>query len=1145
MNDAGRERRMLERLLTPSKITAWLDCPHYLSLHHQVDEGLIPRPEAAFGSFARLLLSKGEDHEKACLAHYRAEGRSVLEIPDHHKGEPFADWVARSGNPFDANWDVVYQMPLIHNGIRGIADFLVRVEDPETGVVSYEPVDAKLARVDAKPGHVLQLCFYADAIEALTGVRPEHMHVWLGSGRLERLRVDDFGPYWRRLRSQLSAALAAGPMMGTSAQPCAHCDFCEFRVTCEQQWRDGDALHYVAGIRKPDIAALVDADIRTVTNLSLQTGSVDGVREERMHRIVNQAVLQVQARLLEGSPPHRVVPPNDDPKWGRGFDTLPVPDDGDVFIDFEGHPFWQADAGLFFLFGLIERGVDGLWQYRTWWAHNRTDEATAVAQFVDHLAERRERFPTMHAYHYNHTERSSLESLSRTYGVAETVLTELVETGFFIDLYLVAQNSIQAGTESYGLKSLEQLTTFQRSHEIDKGAGAVLQYERFMADGDPAELAAIATYNEDDVRATMALRDWLITQRPEDAQWRTARIEVEDKHPEFDERIVELQKYPQGSDEHFLGDVLGYWRREWSAYITPKVASLQGDSERLYKDRDAITGLERTGLIDQFGKTGKPVAPLMRFAFPEQDVTGFPTDGGSVVFIDLEAKKSYAEIVRLDRDRRELDLRWNKKLAEGGTIPSSVIVHDYVQAKPKPEALSEFAGDLLGGFGANPVTLALLRRDIPAFTPAGGPAGGIFTDSLEDMTRWVSNIDHGCVAVQGPPGTGKTYSAAHLIHSLVRSGKRVGISANTHVAIDNVLREVLKTFETFGDSDLLRAVRKPQAGADKVFATKVSYATDSKTCAHKDFNVIAGTTWLFASPAMREAPVDVLLIDEAGQLSLADALAASTSARNLVLLGDPLQLPQVAMAIHPHNSGRSVLEHILGDAITMPDHRGVFLSETRRMHDDVCGFISDQIYEGRLTAHPDCKQQTTSSGTGLRWLRADHQDCSTFSDEEADLIADEISRLIGTPWTNYAGVQHDLTTGDFMVVAPYNDQVRTIRTRLNSSAVTRGVLVGTVDKFQGREAAVVFFSMATSSGEQMTRGADFLFSRNRLNVAVSRARCLAYLVCTDALLDTRARNVEDMRLIGTSNAFVEHAAAQSSFDKLRHAGSFRQERRGS
>jgi len=262
---------------------------------------------------------------------------------------------------------------------------------------------------------------------------------------------------------------------------------------------------------------------------------------------------------------------------------------------------------------------------------------------------------------------------------------------------------------------------------------------------------------------------------------------------------------------------------------------------------------------------------------------------------------------------------------------------------------------------------------------------------------------------------------------------------------------------------------------------------------------------------MQGSPVDVLLIDEAGQLSLADALAASCSAKNLILLGDPLQLSQVAKAVHPDGSGNSVLEDILGDDVTLPNDRGVFLSETRRMHPDVCGFISEQIYAGRLGSHPACRRQSTVAGTGLRLLASKHHGNTTSSVEEAELIADEIGRLIGTEWIDCKGAIKPLLANDFMVVAPYNDQVRTVQERLSRDLRTAKVPVGTVDKFQGGEAVVVFFSMATSSGEDVTRGADFLFSRNRLNVAISRAR-----------------TVDDVRLIATLNAFVEYAQEQSS-----------------
>jgi len=289
------------------------------------------------------------------------------------------------------------------------------------------------------------------------------------------------------------------------------------------------------------------------------------------------------------------------------------------------------------------------------------------------------------------------------------------------------------------------------------------------------------------------------------------------------------------------------------------------------------------------------------------------------------------------------------------------------------------------------------------------------------------------------------------------------------------------------------------------------------------FNLVAGTTWLFASPDLARAPVDVLVVDEAGQLSLADTLAACRSAGNLLLLGDPLQLPQVAQASHPGTSGGSALQHLLGDATTMPATRGVFLAETRRMHPDVCTFISDNIYESRLSSHTSCAIQATQSGTGLRWLRAEHTGCSTYAAEEVELVHAEIRRLLGTTWVDQHGTATPLTVRDFLVVAPYNDQVNLLRERLTADPVTRGVAAGSVDKFQGRQAAVVLFSMATSSSQHMPRSADFLFSRNRLNVAISRARCLAYLVCTAELLDSQGRDVEQMRLISTLCAFAASA----------------------
>jgi predicted RecB family nuclease len=1120
------------RLLTPSKVTAWLDCPHYLTLRHEVESALRPEPESGgLSAFARLLMDKGMAHELACLAAYEAQGLRVHRVPERRRDEreSFAAWVRRVGDVLAVDADVLYQVPLVHDGMRGIADFLVRVVD-EDGLSTWEPVDAKLARREAKPGHVLQLCFYADAVEAATGRRPERVHLLLGRGGApESLRVDDVAAYWRRLRLQLVAAMDAPAKgdTGTRPEPCAHCGFCEFADVCDQQLRQEDSLVFVAGIRTADRVALTAEGVASMTALAGCGGAATGLPAVRQERLVQQAALQLAAQE-DQPPPFVVVPPGDDPVWGRGFEQLPEPDDGDVFLDFEGHPFWHADRGLFFLFGLIEQDDAGDWRYREWWAHDEAQEARAVEALVRYLAERRAARPGMHVYHYNHTERSALQSLCEEHAVAEGTLAHLVGTGAFVDLLLVARNAVQVGAESYGLKSLEKLTGFVRQHGIDKGAGAVVEYEGWTKQHDDESLRRIAAYNEDDVRATRALRDWLVARRPADLPWRAAVLMPNEGLPDLDEKVAALHASGEGTAEHLLGDVLGYWRREWSAYALPQLARCAKDTDELLDEPDVLAGLQFSQEVERLGKKGKPLDGVAhRHLMPAQEHSELSA-GKSVLFTSAEGGLRFGGIHQIDDEAGFVDLRISGEPEDLALPAGAVVLNDYVHPGPKVDVLDAIADAVLAGTADQqaPLALRLLRRDEPVFTGAGGPAGGLFTDDVDEMCRWVLDLDASRVGVQGPPGTGKTYRGSHHVHALISAGKRVGITGPSHHAIDNLLEAVVRVFAEEGDE--LRAVRKPVAvPAPEQRLAGVTYVTTNAAGAKPGFDLVAGTTWLFASGALRDAPVDVLLIDEAGQVSLADALATSLATRSMLLLGDPAQLPQVAQAVHPRGSGASALEHVLDGEVTMPAERGVFISESRRMHPDVCGFISDHVYEGRLTSHADCERQTTALGTGLRWLRVEHDGCSTESPVEADAVVEQVLRLLGTPWTDQHGAESPLTAGDIIVVAPYNDQVALLRSRLDADPATAGVPVGTVDKFQGREAAVVLFTMTTSSAADMPRNGDFLFSRNRLNVAVSRARCLAYLVCTEELLNSRARGVEEMRLLSTLCAYAEEAARQA------------------
>ena len=1122
---------MVERLITPSKITAWLECSHFLSLRNRADAGTLTLEPRPLGTLADLLIEKGAQHERNCLQELEDQGRSVYQVPGRNPDETFQQWVARIGDPMAKGHDVIYQMPLVHEGIRGIADFMIRVEDAE-GYCSYEPVDAKLTRIEGKPGHVLQLCFYADALEALTGTAPREMHLWLGSGVSESLRVEEFRPYWRRLRRQLATLLGEDEIAHTRPEPCTHCDYCEFNSMCNAQWRAEDSLVYVANIRSSDRNVLESDGVRTIVELSRRVESVPELHDENLERLVRQASLQVASRQHPGEAPvYELVTPTEDPVFGHGFELLPAPDEGDVFFDFEGHPFWSAQHDLFFLSGLRYRDDAGDWSYDARWAHDLDAQAQMVKELVEFFARRREAFPNMHVYHYNHTERSSLERLTRGTDT-ESLFGSLAETGLFVDLYVVAKNAFLVGTESYGLKSLEHLTGFVRHGGIEQGAGAVVVYDRYMTTKDASLLDEIARYNEDDVAATMALRDWIIERRPDELTWRDAVLEEYEDPLNTDELVERLKNFGENSPEHLLGDLLNYWRRERRANTEPKFAQAASDFAMLYGDPDYITNLNFQGFENVVSR-GAPAVDAI-YTWPEQPVNEVFVEKRKVLFTGVGIERGYGYLPGIDLDARELRMRWYEHYEETGGFASVLTFDDYFDPGPKPGVLIHLAEQVLNPDPHDPpsrVSLALLARERPRFTDENGPKNGLFTDDLEAALKWVGQLDESYVAVQGPPGSGKTYSGSHIIYALIKAGKRVGITAMSHAAINNLFAATHQVFVDKGELSELHALRKgdkPKSGA----LDGVRYTQSSKEADGTKYNLVAGTTWLWARQDIRAFPVDVLVIDEAGQLALADAIAAANAAKNLILLGDPLQLSQVAQAEHPDGSGASVLEHILGTHATLPEDHGVFISETRRMHPDVCRFISDQIYEGRLSSHESCAQQSTAFGTGLRWLEARHTECSTESPEEADIVTDQITRMLGTTWVNQRGESAPLRAQDFMVVAPYNDQVDLLREAFDQTSNLRNVQVGTVDKFQGREAPVVFFTMTTSSAEDMPRGPEFLFSRNRLNVAVSRARCLAYLVCTEQLLNSRARTIEEMRLIGTLSAFVEYATPSLLLDNV-------------
>lgn len=380
----------------------------------------------------------------------------------------------------------------------------------------------------------------------------------------------------------------------------------------------------------------------------------------------------------------------------------------------------------------------------------------------------------------------------------------------------------------------------------------------------------------------------------------------------------------------------------------------------------------------------------------------------------------------------------------------------------------------------------------------------------------VSRLDDSYLFIQGPPGSGKTYSSSHIIVELLRAGRRVGVAANSHKAIHNLLAAVERRAVEAGFR--FRGIKKSTADEETRFAGRFIRNVTSNGAVDPAADLIAGTAWLFAREEFDQA-LDFLFVDEAGQVSLANMVAMGLAARNLVLVGDQMQLAQPIQGTHPGESGQSVLDYLLEGTPTIPPDRGIFLGTTWRMHDDLCRFISEVVYDGRLHPEPGARNQRVLLGagahpalvpTGIRFVPVEHRGCSQKSGEEGRVIREIYESLLLQRFRDRNGAERPFGMDDILVVSPYNVQVNHLRALLPA-----GARVGTVDKFQGQEAEVVLVSMATSGAEDLPRDIEFLYSRNRLNVALSRARSLALVAASPRLLEIPCATVEQMRLVNT------------------------------
>jgi len=819
---------------------------------------------------------------------------------------------------------------------------------------------------------------------------------------------------------------------------------------------------------------------------------VEGVNSARLEAMRHQAALQLEYRATQK---HRIdLLPE---AVGRGFHLLPRPSPGDVWLDFEDHPFFEPARGLECLFGFAFRDDSGAMRYEALWAKDRRAEKEAFESLVDWIVERRRRDPDLHVYHYGDHERSTLRRLMGEHGTRENEIDEFLRGGVFVDLFRVTRQALRASVHSYSLKTIEALYGFKRTAEVEGGAESAALFDQWLITGEPSLLESIERYNEEDCRSAAALHVWLLGLRRADMAWRPPPEPVEQKEEtqaartERDDTKRDLLARSCGVRDApwLLAQLLDYHQREARPPWWEWFHNRELDDDELIENSTTLGGLM---------PEGDPIPDkkslVYTFSFPPQDHK--IRDEAA----DPQTGKQYD--VHVDEDNGRVTVRRGKERASE-PLPSGLIPPRPIRDVHQRAALLRLANSYIAGDSRYPALAAVLERRVPR------------ADLQGSVSQAALSLETSYLIVQGPPGTGKTWQGAKAAIALMRAGRRIGVTSLSHKAIDKLLGEIEREA---GEQGFVFRGRKKHTKEESVYSgIFVQSSGENKDLLDPALQLIAGTVWLFARKEFDQT-VDALFIDEAGQVSLADALAGGTAARNLVFLGDPNQLPQVSQGAQPIEAKASGLRHLLGTHQTVPPSLGQFLGESWRLRPEPCAFTSEAYYEGRLTPAPSSQRRSLAAGNGLALLPVHHEGCSQASKEEVAAVRSTIEQLLGSGFTEENGATRPLEPKDILVVAPYNAQVRALQRRMPA-----GVRVGTVDKFQGQEAAVVLVSFASSSGADAPRGIHFAFDRHRVNVATSRAQCRVVVVCAPRLLEAECRTIDQMRLMNAVCRFVEMA----------------------
>lgn len=1118
---------------TPTNVSHFMSCKYILfNKKHKKELGLKPKEISLTN---KLRIEKGKSHENNWLSYYKKKYKKVISL----KGKKI-NLNTRLKNTINAmkkGFDVIHGGYLKLEQWEGEFDFLIKKSGIKTkfGHYGYAIADAKYCS-KARAKHLVQLGIYADCVSHYQGKNPENLTVLLKHNDTESVQLSEIEAYLKKNKKDFEDFVTK-KIETAVPEKCSWCSYCEWENECKNIWRKEDNINQIANIHKRTIHKLKKQNITTMKMVSelKKNSSVTEIPDKTLTKLVGQAKLQVKFKN-NGKMSYKILEDNDD-NIRRGFYLLPEKTKCDLFFDIESVGEHIFANGLEYLFGIYyEENKEK--KFKDIWAHNHEEEKKSTIQFFEFTRDHFEKYPDAKIYHYGHYETTALSRLTSKYKVKEQEFRDYLRQGKFIDLLKIVKQGTQISIEDYSLKSVERIFDMKRSGDVVKADESENFYAMWIESEDDNYLEQIKKYNYQDCFSTYELRNWLLKIRPENKNYISLS---EDEGYKTDADLIELKLLNAINDsknldknlKNILSDIVGYYRRdlleEWRAYFERKTMP----------DNELVDDLE---CIGELILTEEPYLDsrsyVYTYEYPEQEfklkkgddvvwannyLSNYIDDDGIRQFDDKAGK-----IVSLDKSRRRICLKKGMKQRLPENLSIGPTVMSFLNTKMSKRLESFVENNIDKELPEYKATFEILRRDYPDIRNLSKGDKIITTsDFKNEIPKIISNLNNSYIVIQGPPGTGKTYSAADTIIELINQDKTIGVTSNSHKAIHNLLESMEKiahekniNFRGLKKFNTSKEESKYESKFDR--SCYIENSADNKDFSsaliENDIRLHAGTKFHFANnDSYQSQALDYLFVDEAGQLSLADIISIGSVAKNIVLIGDPMQLANPSSAIHPGESGKSILNYILDGKDTIDENKGIFLDKTFRLHRSINAFISSTFYDSRLNSDPITDKRkiifpknSIIQESGIYFYPVQHQYNSQKSIEEACIVKKLYEELLGSEFIYEKNKKRELGIEDILTVSPYNVQVNYLQANLGDEA-----RVGTIDKFQGQQAPITIITMATSDSESIPRGKRWLFERNRINVAVSRAQLISIIIFNPNLLQTNCSNIKEMKLLNT------------------------------